>query len=324
MSKPNFYNDNRFRAFPFIAGTTGVSTPDAGPLILTQLPDQWLVDAGFQFGSESQFDAETDKVYLQRIIRTGSTIFWVFRATTAALQSEPLIFESDLSDELHQIQFSESGSAKDSVSGSVDDACREPLWHGYLVTGDLSQFADYVEDGEIIENEGTEAEIEPGLLINCANTFVTSFEIANADRTRVTAPEGCDNPVWPFETGLIYEQARCVQGDVRLQAGYNCVITQDVLRNALVIGAEVGSGEGEPCSEVALFEDEVPPNDGSSLLTGGVYCNETFRSINGLGGPLLTFLGKTGVVIEPDPANHRLVINVNLVNMLLCGNDSES
>ena len=56
----------------------------------------------------------------------------------------------------------------------------------------------------------------------------------------------------------------------------------------------------------------------NSLLEGGPVCKEVARSINGVGGPILYFVGGQGVSIIPDPDRNKVTIDVNLTNMDLC------
>jgi hypothetical protein len=46
MARPNWYNDNANRAFPFQTGSVGVSVPSSGAVTMNQLPDDFIVDCG--------------------------------------------------------------------------------------------------------------------------------------------------------------------------------------------------------------------------------------------------------------------------------------
>jgi hypothetical protein len=63
MSRPNFFNDNINRTFPFQLATTGVATPGTGAVTLLQLPDEFVADCGFIMGPESGFVEGRDFVY---------------------------------------------------------------------------------------------------------------------------------------------------------------------------------------------------------------------------------------------------------------------
>jgi hypothetical protein len=325
MSKPNFFNENRFRAFPFLAGDVGVGTPETGPISMLQLPDEWIVDCGFILGPESGFDVAEHAVWLERVERTGTMVTFEFRSDAPAIEDVPLIFVRMLSDPQYAIEHVESSGAVDGSVSDEGDGCREPLWSGYLVTGRLDSVSTYLGDGDAIVRSDNEARVEPALLQNQAGSIVNSFELANADRTRITVPDGCDEPSWPFETGSIFIAARCIQGDVRLKAGYNCLLTQDTTQNAITIAAGAGAGEGQPCDEVPLFDGESGPAGATNdLFEGGLLCNETVRSINGIGGPLFSFIAGLGVTIQTDPEANRIVVDYSMVGMALCWSSDAS
>lgn len=324
MARPNFYNDNENRSFPFLRGTVGVKVPDTGlPTKLAELPDDFIVDCGFTTGPDSEFDVLTHSIYLSRIYRTGSLVYFEFSSDAPELYGKQLTFTRSITDSRYQFEYLDGEVYfNESESISLPDSCSEPLWSGYLVTGDMADIAARVGDGQAINRQAGEAIVEPALIQNLSNTIVNSIELANDDRTRATSPTGCPDITWPHQTGVIFVQARCVQGNIRWKPGYNATITQNDFDNSITIGAAVGAGEGEPCGEVPLFDAEAPPiGSANSLLSGGALCNETLRSLNGVGGPSFTFIGGQGVSIVPDPDNHCIRIDVNLVDMALCISD---
>ena len=321
MARPNWYNDNRNRHFPFLKNTVGVATPETGPVTMRELPNDFIVDCGFVMGSESDFIEVDHNVSLMKVNRTGNVVQFTFVSDAPQLAGVPLVFTRDVAEEDYAIEHveSETGpSTSASTSVSVGIECDEPLWSGYLISGIMDSIVARLEDGEEILQEQGDAVVEPALIQNLANTILNSINLANGDRTRSTAPEGCDTLVWPHEIGIIFPGARCIQGDVRWKPGFNCVILQSGADNSITIGANQNAGEGQPCDEVSLFPGESPPLDNSTLLTGGALCRETLRSINGCGGPQLNFLVGNGVSIIPDPINHVITIDVSLGNLIIC------
>ena len=325
MPQPNWYNDNVNRAFPFEYKTAGVSVPDTGAVTMLQLPDDFIADCGFTIGPAADFKEGIDSVYLYEIRRIGSEVHFEFRTTEASMASYPLIFIRSIGAEDYSLEYldsdhpSERGSQA-SISDSVGTACRLPFWSGFLVTGDMSSVDSRLADGESITNSsGIYAVVEPALTDNMSKSIVSSFELANSDRTRATAPDGCTDPTWPFETGLVYESARCVQGDVKLKAGYNVKITVTPSSNTVTLAAVLNAGEGQPCDEIKLFPTETPPTGATNdLLEGGLLCNEILRAINGVAGPDFKIVGGQGVSVTPDPENNCVIIDVNLLNLDLC------
>lgn len=322
MAHPDFYDENRHRSFPFLEKTTG--RPVAGPLQIRHLPDAAIVDCGFVLGPSSGFVASQHEVRLDRITRQGALFRFHFLCTAPGLLDSPLVFERSLGDARYTTTFSDAEVPSGSASLSIpDEACDEPPWWGYLVTGDMDALDAFLSgDGSVSGGPG-QGVVEPALLHNLDNSHVVSVHLANDDRTRASAPEGCPPLVWPFAPGTVFVNGRCLDGLLVFKAGFNCTVRHDPASNALLFSASVGAGEGEPCSPVPLYPGETPP-PGSSLLEGGVRCNEVLRSINGVGGPSVRFQGGVGVTLTADPLNHRLIVDVNANTSRLCGGTSES
>lgn len=317
--KPNFYDDNRNRAFPFVKHTVGVATPASGAVTMRQLPHDFIVDCGFVLGPESKYIDDVHVIYLNRVYRSGSTVHYEFASTCPALTAFPLTFTRTLSDTNFAVEHVDSSGV---VTGDDGDSCREPLWSGYMVSGVMSSVSARIVDSGSVTRADGDAIVEPALLQNLNNSLLTSLELANGDRTRITSPEDCPATTWPYQTGVIHIGARCVKGDIKWKPGFNCVITQNSANNTITLSAAQQAGEGQPCAEVPLFVGESP-QDGSTndLLSGGPLCNETLRSINGIGGPLFSLLRGAGVSIIPDPENNKIVVDVNLADLSVCWSD---
>jgi len=328
MPRPGWYNDNINRSFPFLVGKVGNAY--SGTLTsLKNLPDYFIVDCGFTFGDDVEFEAVTDSFYLSRLSRSGGVIEFVFKSDASELSKYPIRFTRTIFDMEYSVEYvdSDSPDSPESTSESIPETCRQPFWSGYLVTGDMSLIADALIDGMTIEEDGV-AIVEPSLVQNLSGTQLSSLSLANDDRTRATSP--CipeeDQYEWPFAIlpeGESYEIKRCITGDVRFKPGYNVSISVDQNTNTILFGVGVGTGEGTPCEEVKVFPTEVGPLAAStpfsnSLLEGGPLCNELVRSINGMGGPLVQIQGGQGVIIIPDPGENKIIIDVNLNNMDLC------
>ena len=329
MARPDFFNDNANREFPFQEGTvggTGTATD------LSNLIDSAIVDCGFVMGPESEFDELTDSVYLESIERSTSDVFkFRFKATTAALADTPIDFYRELGDPDYTTNFVESDAPSYVPSGSASDSdsssgsftpggeCGEPYWSGYLVTGLLQDIADILPQGSAITRSGDDALVEKALIQNLNQSQVVSVNLANSDRTRAKTPEDCPDLTWPFTTGLVYPIEECLQGDIKFEPGYNIAIIQDVSTNTIQFFPLVGAGKGEPCTELPVFVGEEPPvGSTNGLLAGDYYCNEVFRTVNGIGGPNLDFYAGVGVSIVPDSTNNKVVIDINLADLVQC------
>ena len=327
MARPNFFNDNANRTFPFILGTAGVRTPAVGTVTMRQLPDDFIVDCGFIMGPESGFVEGQHRVYLQQIARIGANSFsFEFRCDAPNLADIPLVFFRNLTDDLYTTSFEESDipttevvSESLSVSQTAGE-CGEPFWSGYLTTGDLTAIADRLNaDEKIIKENDNEVLVEPSLIQNLNECQLVSLSIANGDRTRALKPDGCPQYDWTFNTGENYVTYECMQGDIRLKAGYNVALTQDNATNTIQFNPVQNAGLGTPCGEIPLFDAETPPIGAENeLLAGDFYCNEVFRTINGLQGPNLVFFAGTGISIFADQGNNSITIDVSLVDLNLC------
>ena len=288
MARPNFFNENENRTFPFKARTAGVGTPSSGVFTMLQLPDDVIVDCGFIMGPESGFVEGVHTVFLYKISKVSSTqINYEFRCDAPALADAPLIFVRQISDSDYTTTFQESDvpeylplSQSESLSLSeseFDIVCGEPFWSGYLATGSVSSLSARLSVGTTITRSlDSETLVNEGLIQNLNQSQAVSLNVANSDRTRALRPEDCPANEWPFTTGEIYINKECMQGDIVFSAGYN------------------------------------------NLLEGDFYCNEALRTINGLQGPNLTFFAGTGVAITQDSSTSTIEIDVNLVSLSLC------
>lgn len=313
MPAISWYNENRNRAFPFLAHSLGTLPLDA------------IVDAGFMLGADSGFQTATDQVYLQRVRRLADVFYFEFVASSLG-ESYPLIFSRAVTDERYVYEELDEAGPTESVSNSLSESedyyalCGSAPWSGYLVTGDLAALADLLANGETWERGTDEAIVEPALLYNRTQGMLASVNLANDDRTRAAGDGDCPGPTWPYEVGVIFVGATCLQGDILWQPGYNCLITQDPRDNSITIAAAKKAGAGEPCNEqVPLFPGETPAVGATNdYLDGSLSCFEVLRAINGSGGPLLTLIADTGVSILPDPLNHKITVDVNMRGMAVC------
>lgn len=333
MAVSDFFNENSNRVFPFQPGTAGVATPVVGPFSLLQLPDSVIVDCGFITGAESGYVEGVHSVFLYRIARIAATwLEFEFRCDAPGLVAIPLVFRRLLSQPDYTTEFVESdvpnedlNSQSQSQSQSQSNSqhmptCEEPAWSGYLVTGRLNDITGYLAPGEqVVRTSTAEALVETALVQNLADCQLVSINVANADRTRAARPSQCPPLVWGFPLGLYHANFQCLQGDIKLRAGFNTFLSQNVQTNTIVFSAAANAGAGFPCGQIPIFEAEAPPDNASNnLLDGDFYCNEVLRTINGLGGPSLTFVADAGVSLIADAAGSRLIVDINLSGLASC------
>ena len=301
MAAPPFYNSNANRAYPFVYGTSFV-------------PDATIVACGFMLGPLSGFDASVDDVALVEVSRVADTLSFKFACTAPGLASRDIVFTRDVSDPPYSCSYTDDGEnpTKPAINGcGVADGMQ-----GYLVTGDLTPVIDALTQAGVSLTGN--AVVEPCLLIDMSQAYVTAVHLANGDRTRYETPAGCRNQCWPFTPSPLYVRAACLTGAVRFVEGYNVAIRQSLSGSSITFDAVIGGGDGEPCSQVPLFPGELPPDD-SVLLDGGPGCGEVFRSINGQGGRVMSIEGDLGVSVSSRPDSHKIVVDVTTNGLAVCG-----
>ena len=307
MASPGWYNENAGRAFPFLAGSVG-SPATAAVGTMAGLPNSVIVDAGFTFGLLAGY-AAGDKVWLNKITRSGDTFTFEFGSDASV---QPLVFTRWVFDTLYTVEYVDVDS---SSSSSETSSCgNEPVWFGYLVTGDMAALDAFMPEDGVIERDA-DAIIEPALIQNLASSYMSSVNLANDARTYIAAPNGCPELTTP--TDSIFVSAECLTANVYLKSGYNTVIRRDLGQNALIISASAGGGEGYPCDEVPLYSSESL-FAGSQLYEGGPTCNEVLRAINGVSGPTFNFIAEDGVVITPLTDLNTVLLNANMSQLAIC------
>lgn len=307
MSEPSWFNTNENRAYPFIAGVDGP-------------PTAAIVDAGFMPGAKSRFVTGIHTVTLIRIRRHGTFFYFDFASDAPELYGYNLTFSRQISDGDFVFESVDSGTSGLSATSESDNGpngyCDEPLWSGFLVTGRMAALEALLPgDDDVAYDLGVP--IEPALIQNLSATFVTKIGVVNEDRTRSTLSETCETITPASPPDAIFVNSNCVIGRVIFTAGFNANVRQSKQDNSITLGAAVGDGAGEPCDTIRLYPGETPP-DGSTLLEGGLRCNETIRSINGLAGPLISLTAGNGVTVTASPATHTISINVDMQGLALC------
>jgi hypothetical protein len=299
---------------------------------------------GICTGLDSMFVEGTNSIFLTRVSRTGNVFAFRFESDASGIIDKPLTFYRQLSDKEFATDYAEayelnwvdqlprddtpcslnptatdpdeyktSLESLDSLylldSLVLENCSQQPSWFAFLVTGNLADLAAVIANGQALVGVRP---LEPGTIRNIAGGYVRSINIANADRTRATAPNDCRTACLPFETGQYYVRGHCLQGDIRFVEGYNCAIRMNARANSLTFTASVGAGAGEVCAEVPLFNCEPLQVPAGALLTGGPSCNSTIRSINGVGGSIVELLTGLGINVTPVSGDNRLIIDVNM------------
>lgn len=291
MARTSFYDDNRFRRYPFLStDDTEVSTVDN-----TRVPDSVLLDCGFRFYAGSNFsDAARNVVWLDSVSWDGTHVTLSF--ATDALPAVWLVFTFAQAAQESQVAFG-------TVAYSGDDGiCSDQLlWDGFAVLGSAADLIAWA--GSPRELDVSAHILEPSCSQNMDKSYVRSISLANRRRVRTTDVPGAERP--------ILVNSKCLQGPARFEEGVNCIIDYDTRRNGLIISGSVGAGAGQVCEELPVVSGESSP-DGGNLLSGGPACTEIMKSINGLPGPNIIMRGTSGVIVERDADNaHQINISIS-------------
>ena len=326
MARPGWYNENSGRDFPFVFGRDGSVNYD----FIKDNPDI-VVDFGCVIGIRGDFTEDEHSVWLSAIRKAGNQIAFEFYSDAPGLSQHKLVFYRELTDEDYEIEYAEAVLRDEtslSLSTSLPDVlgddsyCRsDMLWEGFLVTKNVAKLADlFGGAGEGEKLFDSSLSVEPGLIQNLAQHYMSTLNVFNANRTRASRLEGCKPWCWPSTAYTSYGYfpvATCLTGDIRIAEGYNCFIEEDRYNNKLTIHAEVGQGLGEPNSEVPIFPGEGKPSYGS-FYDGSVGCNEVVRSINGIEGPNMEIIGGQGITVEAVPGQHMILIGVSMQDLAGC------
>lgn len=318
MARPNFFNENSGRSFPFVKESLQASGSSSN---LDYLPDSTVVDFGADMGVLSGFDESQHKVELAQIRRAAGNFYFYFTTTAPDGSGYWLIFTRSVGETEYVTEYAVAiaTSNLDPVpeESALAGVCGEmPVWSGYLVTGDLSGLAAMLPaDGTLTSSSNPQ--IEPALIRNQRRAMLRGLNLANADRTRADTPDHCRDLVWKYTPDTMYVRATCLTGPIRLEAGYNVLLIQSDIDNGFQIEASVGAGAGEVCGDVPLFDGDMPPLGGTTL-DGADSCNDVIRGINGAGGRIVPILSGPGVTVTPQPAKNQIDIAVDLSNLKLC------
>jgi hypothetical protein len=293
MSKPGFYNDNEYRAYPFLDEADAPrETENINPL-----PQEAIVDAGFIFSLGANYDDAAHFVFLRQATASAGVLQLKFATTAfctlnnAFLQSEACVnhdlvftrhYELDETTDTPRILDAEW--ATEYAESAITDGCtNEPLWSGFLVTGKLDALlAAVLEGGGSLTFAGGVADpyeelqframffyiVEAARIQNLRKGYLRSISIGNYARTAV--PVCTDDPIPQPENPCesitppeIIPHATCLQGHIFFKEGYNTRITQNDRVNTLTFTAEKGAGASadnnlcETFGEVPLYAAEI-------------------------------------------------------------------
>lgn len=325
MPRAGFYNDNEYRAYPFVfKANYGGST---------RCPDSAIVDCGFIMGLDSGYDPATDFVYLKSIERTSQSFIFEFGTTASGAENYPILFERSITGATEwESEFSESAP-----NAAQAFCATEPAWEGYLVTGLFSELTAILPTPAKISfyapatNSGTtpDYEVEPARVQSLVKAYVRSINVGNYERVKVTtcvdsstssssSSSAAARKIIPYSAATSSSIAgcapnappNCMSGDIKIKGGFNCVVQQTNYDNKiLLIPRKDANIYDDPNEERCQYGSEIPicageqPPDDSEFLSGGPACGDVITSINGIGGKNVKIIGGTGVQIVASDAN---------------------
>lgn len=300
MPRPGFYNDNEYRAYPFVFAAGYADAP---------LPDSAVVDAGVIMGLQSGYAAAEHSVWLSAVDREGDTFLFTFRTDAPGAAAEPLVFSRQLAAEDWENEYAASDN-----------------WEGFLVTGPLTDLAALLAPGDALVLSAEARVLEPARIQSLVRTYLRSVSVGNYSRITVTPSQECrgsesldSESLTPARTVVV--NATNLQGPLELKEGYNCRILQTDYDRQLQIGAQRGNGAPpdaglcENGSQLPLYEGEPLPED-SPFYSGGPACDEVLLTINGVGGKNVNLLGGAGVSVTSDGPNSTITIALNNNNLV--------
>ena len=304
-----FFNDNLYRAYPLQAAPV-VMTRITDALVETQveLPTNVIVDFGAMLGAAVEYDPESHVVYLASITRPSGQLIFTFHCSSPDADDYALVFYRAAAAEEFTNSYTEYNPGHSPACGGGG------FWDGFLVTGQLAELLELVPVGYSLQGTAETTAVEPGVILSCRQRFVRSINLANMMRLRVERAEDCDGPANPDQ--VIQQVGTCLVGPLRIKAGFNTNLSQDVSDNSFTLGAAIGAGAGEPCDEVPCYPDEEKPED-SPFYSGGPACGGLISTINGVPGPALALRAGPGITISRSDGSV-LNIAIDLHDLQIC------
>lgn len=297
MPRPGFYNDNEYRAYPFVFKP---NLPD--PLLATNV----IVDAGIILGLDAFTTTVSDyTVWLASIERLTDTFkftFWYAEKNYVA-KPTPLVFTCPVTATDWTTIFSESAP--------VTVATADPIWEGFLVVGKIETLVATMTTGQTLTFAQNSYQLEPGRIQSLNRAYLRSITVANYDRPRV--PDCSDTPAPTTGARVIVTNRGNLKGPLFFKEGYNCQITQTTRANEISISALKNAGSAADAafcahgSELPLYAGE-PFDAETQLYSNSPTCNQVISTINGLGGKNINIVGGNGVAITTDSDNNKITV----------------
>lgn len=312
MPRPGFYNDNEYRAYPFVYRSDYI-----GPA----LSNAAVVDCGIIMGLDSEFAHAQHAVWLASVTREAGVLRFELATDAPNAAALPLVFECPENGAEWTTSFAATAPAASAP------CALEPVWEGFLVTGPLDDLlAQLADNGNALTFPIKERALEPGRVQSLVKSYVRSINLGNLPRVRALPPSNCQEEGDPADPRAIVVNAQCLRGNLRLKEGYNCSIKQATPFNELRISAQLRAGDtdfAELCAhggELPLYAGE-PFDEETGFFSGGPACNQVISTLNGIGGGSVNIIGGTGITVTTNTETNTVVIALAQNNLVgTCGN----
>jgi len=297
MPRPGFYNDNEYRAYPFVFKP---NLPD--PLLATNV----IVDAGVILGLDAFTTTVADyAVWLASIERLAQSFKFTFRYAEKnyVAKPTPLVFTCPSTATDWTTIFAESVP--------VTVATADPIWEGFLVVGKIETLVATMTIGQTLTFEQNSYQLEPGRIQSLNRAYLRSITVANYDRPRVPNC-GATTPAATNDRILVVNKGN-LKGPLFFKEGYNCQITQTTRANEISISALKNAGapiDAAFCahgSELPLYLGESFDAE-TQLYSNSPTCKQVISTINGLGGKNINIVGGNSVAITTDNDNNKITV----------------
>jgi len=220
MPQTDFYNHNRFRAYPLKGGTDSLFR-----FGVVNMRESALVDVGFVMGIDSEYD-EQFRVKLTQILITGTVITFTFQDEAASATYD----------------FSFNSTDPFGTIAEVDAVEGAEFGSGFAVAGDLSTLYSEMGVGTphslsgVLRRRGNGPDSAQALCEAVQHSHPALYGVAHACGLR-----GVAGDLWRYRV-----TGRDLRGHRKFKPGYNATIAVIESQNAIEIGTGIGAGEGEP------------------------------------------------------------------------------
>jgi len=302
MPRPGFYNDNEYRAYPFVYKTDAVDTV---------LPDSAIVDAGFIVGIDVFGQPQNCNIWLTSITRTATDFIFTFTGAAANGITEEIVFAAPDNDDDWTIVYSESEQNEDESFEETGICGGASYFSGFIVVGPRAELRAAIAQNSTLSFFELRYQIEHSRLQFQHKAYLNTLTVANFERIKVPAcDEETDND---YANRRVVVAEHCLRGDIKFMEGYNCQIVQTNAANEILVTAAVGAGIGTTTGELCELGGQLPLTENErtlflaakeagtqNFLSGGPACSELISTINGLPGPNINIIGGVGIRVTSE------------------------